>query len=109
MQKDNKDAALKAIIAGSDMDMESRSYTNHLAELVKEGKVDIQLVDDAVRRILTKNMKFGLFDDPYRFINEKREKEQTNNPEHRKFAREIGCKSIVLLKMKINYYHFPYH
>ena len=96
--KDNKDAALKAIIAGSDMDMESRSYTNHLAELVKEGKVDIQLVDDAVRRILTKKYELGLFDDPYRFINEKREKEQANNPGHRKFAREIGAKSIVLLK-----------
>lgn len=96
--KDNKDAALKAIIAGSDMDMESRSYTNHLAELVKEGKVDIQLVDDAVRRILTKKYELGLFDDPYLFINEKREKEQANNPEHRKFAREIGSKSIVLLK-----------
>ena len=96
--KDNKDAALKAIIAGSDMDMESRSYTNHLAELVKEGKVDIQLIDDAVRRILTKKYELGLFDDPYRFINEKREKEQANNPEHRKFAREIGAKSIVLLK-----------
>ncbi|MFN8363558.1 MAG: beta-glucosidase BglX [Cloacibacterium normanense] len=96
--KDNKDAALKAIIAGSDMDMESRSYTNHLSELVKEGKVDIQLVDDAVRRILTKKYELGLFDDPYRFINEKREKEQANNPEHRKFAREIGAKSIVLLK-----------
>ena len=96
--KDNKDAALKAIIAGSDMDMESRSYTNHLAELVKEGKVDIQLVDDAVRRILIKKYELGLFDDPYRFINEKREKEQANNPEHRKFAREIGAKSIVLLK-----------
>lgn len=96
--KDNKDAALKAIIAGSDMDMESRSYTNHLGELVKEGKVDIQLVDDAVRRILTKKYELGLFDDPYRFINEKREKEQANNPEHRKFAREIGAKSIVLLK-----------
>ena len=94
----NKDAALKAIIAGSDMDMESRSYINHLAELVKEGKVDIQLVDDAVRRILTKKYELGLFDDPYRFINEKREKEQANNPEHRKFAREIGAKSIVLLK-----------
>ena len=91
--KDNKDAALKAIIAGSDMDMESRSYINHLAELVKEGKVDIQLVDDAVRRILTKKYELGLFDDPYRFINEKREKEQANNPEHRKFAREIGAKS----------------
>ena len=96
--KDNKDAALKAIIAGSDMDMESRSYTNHLSELVKDGKVDIQLVDDAVRRILTKKYELGLFDDPYRFINEKREKEQANNPEHRKFAREIGAKSIVLLK-----------
>lgn len=96
--KDNKDAALKAIIAGSDMDMESRSYTNHLSELVKEGKVDIQFVDDAVRRILTKKYELGLFDDPYRFINEKREKEQANNPEHRKFAREIGAKSIVLLK-----------
>ncbi|AZI70487.1 beta-glucosidase BglX [Cloacibacterium normanense] len=96
--KDNKEAALKAILAGSDMDMESRSYTNHLAELVKEGKVDIQLIDDAVRRILTKKYELGLFDDPYRFINEKREKEQANNPEHRKFAREIGAKSIVLLK-----------
>ena len=96
--KDNKEAALKAIVAGSDMDMESRSYTNHLAELVKEGKVDIQLIDDAVRRILTKKYELGLFDDPYRFINEKREKEQANNPEHRKFAREIGAKSIVLLK-----------
>ena len=96
--KDNKDAALKAIIAGSDMDMESRSYTNHLAELVKEGKVDIQLIDDAVLRILTKKYELGLFDDHYRFINEKREKEQANNPEHRKFAREIGAKSIVLLK-----------
>ena len=96
--KDNKEAALKAILAGSDMDMESRSYTNHLSELVKEGKVDIQLVDDAVRRILTKKYELGLFDDPYRFINEKREKEQANNPEHRKFAREIGAKSIVLLK-----------
>ena len=96
--KDNKDAALKAMIAGSDMDMESRSYINHLADLVKEGKVDIKLIDDAVRRILTKKFELGLFDNPYKFCDEKREKEQTNNLEHRKFAREIGAKSIVLLK-----------
>ena len=96
--KDNKDAALKAIIAGSDMDMESRSYINHLADLVKEGKVDIKLIDDAVRRILTKKYELGLFDNPYKFCDENREKEQANNPEHRKFAREIGAKSIVLLK-----------
>lgn len=96
--KDNKDAALKAIIAGSDMDMESRSYINHLEDLVKEGKVDVKLIDDAVRRILTKKYELGLFDNPYKFNDEKREKEQTNNIEHRKFAREIGAKSIVLLK-----------
>ena len=96
--KDNKDAALKAIIAGSDMDMESRSYINHLADLVKEGKVDIKLIDDAVRRILTKKYELGLFDNPYKFCEEKSEKEQTNYLEHRKFAREIGAKSIVLLK-----------
>lgn len=42
--KDNKDAALKAIIAGSDMDMESRSYINHLEDLVKEGKVDVKSI-----------------------------------------------------------------
>ena len=96
--KDNKDAALKAIIAGSDMDMESRSYINHLADLVKEGKVDIKLIDDAVRRILTKKYELGLFENPYKFCDEKREKEQANNLEHRKFAREIGAKSIVLLK-----------
>ena len=98
--KDNKDAALKAIIAGSDMDMESRSYINHLEDLVKEGKVDVKLIDDAVRRILTKKYELGLFDNPYKFNDEKREKEQTNNLEHRKFAREIGAKSIVLLKNK---------
>ena len=96
--KDNKDAALKAMIAGSDMDMESRSYINHLADLVKEGKVDVKFIDDAVRRILTKKYELGLFDNPYKFNDEKREKEQTNNLEHRKFAREIGAKSIVLLK-----------
>lgn len=96
--KDNKDAALKAIIAGSDMDMESRSYINHLADLVKEGKVDIKLIDDAVRRILTKKYELGLFENPYKFCDENLEKEQTNNLEHRKFAREIGAKSIVLLK-----------
>ena len=96
--KDNKDASLKAITAGSDMDMESRSYIYNLANLVKEGKVDIKLVDDAVRRILTKKFELGLFDDPYKFCNEKREQEQTNNAEHRKFSREIGSKSIVLLK-----------
>ena len=96
--KDNYEAALLAITAGSDMDMESRSYKDHLAQLVKEGKVKIQLVDDAVRRILRKKFELGLFDDPYRFSNPEREQKQLNNPVHRATARDMAKKSIVLLK-----------
>ena len=96
--KDNYEAALLAITAGSDMDMESRSYKDHLAQLVKKGKVKIQLVDDAVRRILRKKFELGLFDDPYRFSNPEREQKQLNNPVHRATARDMAKKSIVLLK-----------
>jgi len=99
---DNKEAAEKAIKAGSDMDMESRAYMAELPKLVQEGKVDPKLIDDAARRILVKKFEMGLFDDPYRFSSEKRQKEQLNNQEHRKFGREFGSKSIVLLKNEKN-------
>ncbi len=100
--KDNKEAAEKAILAGSDMDMESRAYMAELPKLVKEGKVDPKLIDDAAKRILVKKFEMGLFDDPYRFSSEKRQQEQTNNNENRKFGREFGSKSIVLLKNEKN-------
>lgn len=100
--KDGAEAAEKAIQGGSDMDMESRVYMAELPKLVKEGKVDPKLVDDAAGRILTKKFEMGLFDDPYRFSNEKRQKEQTDNQENRKFGREFGSKSIVLLKNQGN-------
>lgn len=100
--KDNKEAAERAINAGSDMDMESRAYMAELPNLVKEGKVDPKLIDDAAKRILVKKFEMGLFDDPYRFSDEKRQKEQLNNQENRKFGREFGSKSIVLLKNQNN-------
>ncbi|MCQ9633564.1 glycoside hydrolase family 3 C-terminal domain-containing protein [Chryseobacterium sp. WG23] len=100
--RDAYEAAEKAIQGGSDMDMESRVYMAELPKLVKEGKVDPKLVDDATGRILTKKFEMGLFDDPYRFSNEKRQKEQTDNQENRKFGREFGSKSIVLLKNQGN-------
>ncbi|SHH32978.1 beta-glucosidase [Chryseobacterium oranimense] len=100
--KDAGEAADKAILGGSDMDMESRVYMAELPKLVKEGKVDPKLVDEAAGRILAKKFEMGLFDDPYRFSNEKRQKEQTDNQENRKFGREFGSKSIVLLKNKGN-------
>lgn len=96
--KDLKEAAYSAITAGSDMDMESNAYRGNLAQLVKEGRVSIDLVDDAVRRILRKKFELGLFDDPYKYSDPKREEKALNNPEHRKAAREMAEKSIVLLK-----------
>jgi len=100
--KDGYEAALSAITAGSDMDMESRNYKNHLAQLVKDGKVPVALIDDAVSRILRKKFELGLFDDPFRFSNPEREKKALNNPEHVRIAREVAGKSIVLLKNEGN-------
>jgi beta-glucosidase len=96
--KDKKDAAQSAIKAGSDMDMESRSYTAHLTQLVKDGKVPVALVDDAVKRILRKKFELGLFDDPYRFSNAQREAATVGIPQHREAAKDMARKSIVLMK-----------
>jgi len=96
--KDLKEAAYSAITAGSDMDMESNAYRYNLAQLVKEGRVSVDLIDDAVKRILRKKFELGLFDDPYRYSDRKREEKALNNPEHRKAALEVAEKSIVLLK-----------
>ncbi|CAD5340953.1 glycoside hydrolase family 3 N-terminal domain-containing protein [Flavobacterium bizetiae] len=96
--KDLKAAALSAITAGSDMDMESNAYRYHLADLVKEGKVPVELIDDAVKRILRKKFELGLFDDPYKYSDQKRADKALSNPEHRKAALDVAQKSIVLLK-----------
>lgn len=96
--QDGKEAAEKAVLAGSDMDMESNAYRNHLAQLVSENKVPMSVVDDAVKRILRKKFELGLFDDPFKYCNKERQETALNNPEHTKAAREIAAKSIVLLK-----------
>jgi len=100
--KDNKDAALKGIVAGCDMDMESYAYIDHLEELITEKKFDIKLIDDAVRRILRIKFKLGLFDDPYRYCDAERQKNTLGNAEHFVQAREAARKSIVLLKNENN-------
>ncbi len=96
--KNNYEAAFLAMSAGSDVDMESRSYRDNLARLVREGKLKMQLVDDAVRRVLKKKFELGLFDDPFRYCNENREQLVLKDPAHRIAAREMAGKSIVLLK-----------
>ncbi len=95
---DLKQAAELAVSAGSDMDMEGRAYIANLADLVRSGQVDEKLVDDAVRRILRIKYQLGLFDDPYRYCDTEREKSRILTPAHLAEAREVGRKSVVLLK-----------
>lgn len=96
--KDSYEAADQAIHAGNDMDMEGRAYNNSLAKLVKDGKVSIATVDEAVRRVLRKKYELGLFDDPYKFSNAEREKQTLNKQEFIDAERNVACKSIVLMK-----------
>ena len=96
--KDEKEAAYKGINAGLDMEMVSECYSKNLVSLVKEGKVSIKLVDDAVRRILEQKYKLGLFDDPFRYCDEERERTVIGSQESRKEACYVSERSIVLLK-----------
>jgi len=96
--KDGAEATLKAVKAGSDMDMESNLYVYELAKLVNEGKVDVALVDDAVRRILRVKFELGLFDNPYKYLDEKREKATIGSKANHEAVLDVAKKSIVLLK-----------
>ena len=100
--KDRKHAGELALNGGSDMDMESTIYVEELSNLVKEGKVNIDQIDDAVRRILLVKFELGLFDDPYKYCDLVREKKITGSQEIIDGALEMAKKSIVLLKNKNN-------
>ena len=99
--RDKKHAAEIAIKAGSDMDMEGGAYEAGLVELVEEGNLDEELINDAVRRVLRVKFKMGLFEDPYRYSNPEMA-EKVNMEEHLKVARDVARKSIVLLKNENN-------
>lgn len=96
------EAAKKAAIAGSDMDMESHIYVKELVALVKNGTVKEAVIDDAVRRILRVKFELGLFDDPYKYCDEAREKSSIGNKAHNDAVLEMAKKSIVLLKNENN-------
>lgn len=100
--KDGREAAKKAVIAGSDMDMESHHYVEELAGLVNDGEVDEALIDDSVRRILRVKYELGLFDDPYKYCSKERSEEVINNPKFKTEVLDMAKKSIVLLKNKNN-------
>ncbi|WEL16742.1 Beta-glucosidase, glycosyl hydrolase family 3 [Halorhabdus sp. SVX81] len=95
---DRREAARKAIQAGSDIDMASEVVIDELADLVRDGDVSEARLDDAVRRVLTVKGLLGLFEDPYRYFDEHRREEAMLADEHRDAAREAARQSFVLLE-----------
>ena len=87
-----------AMLAGIDMDMVGEGFLLTLKQSLKEGKISMQMIDAACRKILEAKYKLGLFDDPYRYCDEQRAKTEIFTPAHRKVAREIAAQSFVLLK-----------
>jgi beta-glucosidase len=94
--KDRKDAALKSFMAGVEMDMVDNVYVENLAQLVKEKKVPMANIDDAVKRILRIKFRLGLFDQPY--VVELSEKERYYQPASMAIAQQLAEESMVLLK-----------
>lgn len=96
--EDSSEAAVKALQAGVDIEMMTTCYVDNLKQLVENGTIEETLIDEAVLRILKLKQKLGLFENPYRGADEKREQEYILSEGHRKEAREVATKSCVLLK-----------
>ncbi|WP_239617763.1 beta-glucosidase BglX [Cohnella mopanensis] len=96
---DEEEACLLSINAGLDMDMSSGIYIRYLPKLVREGKVDERLVDEAVLRIIAVKLKLGLFEQPFvTAIASEYATESSLPPEHLSLARQSARESIVLLR-----------
>lgn len=95
---DQQEVSRRALQAGLDMDMGSNAYISTLMKSYQEGKVSEADIDRACRRILEAKYKLGLFDDPYRYIIEGRDKREIRNAEQMAFARQIAQECQVLLK-----------
>jgi beta-glucosidase len=91
-----EDAAAAALNAGVDMEMVSRSYNTFGPQLLKQSRLSVATIDEAVRRILRIKYRLGLFDRPY--TDEAREPNSLLRPESIRLAREIAGRSMVLLK-----------
>jgi beta-glucosidase len=96
--KDAREATKLAFLAGVDMSMTSGFYRRHLPELVQSGDVPLDRLDQSVRKVLAMKAALGLFDDPFRRIDAKREKARARTKAATALSREAGRKSIVLLK-----------
>jgi beta-glucosidase len=98
--RDGEDAVYKAFSAGLNMDMASGTYLKYLAAEVKQGRISMQQIDDAVLPILEAKIRLGLFEHPY--IDESKMAQVLNTPEHQELARTAVQKSVVLLRNEQN-------
>ena len=99
---DLKTASVRALKAGTDMDMCAHGFIGTLKQSLEEGKISMAEIDQAVRRILEAKYTLGLFDNPYKYCNEKRRATDVFTAENRKAARDLAAETFVLLKNEGN-------
>ncbi|MGB9747611.1 MAG: beta-glucosidase BglX [Bacteroidales bacterium] len=95
---DLKTVSALALKAGTDMDMVGEGFLTTLKQSLEEGKVTLEEIDRACRRILEAKYKLGLFDDPFRYLKEERLKNDILTKENVGSARKIAARSLVLFK-----------
>ncbi|MFD1136373.1 glycoside hydrolase family 3 N-terminal domain-containing protein [Paenibacillus urinalis] len=96
--EDGLSAAVQAITAGIDMEMSGEMFAKYLGEAVETGRVDTEVLDRAVRRVLTLKFRLGLFDHPY--CDPKKAREVIGSLEHKQLARQVAAEGIIMLKNK---------
>lgn len=99
---DPAEASELALKAGVDMSMQDGFYQENLADLLDEGRISMDLIDDAVRNVLRVKFELGLFEDPFRYSNVEREKAEIMKQENLDIARQMARESMVLLKNENN-------
>jgi len=97
--KNEKVAAYQSVKAGTDMEMASTTYKTFLEELVKEGRISEEDINQAVIRILTLKYQLGLFDNPY---TDPAKFPEVLNENHKALAKKTAVQSAVLLQNKNN-------
>lgn len=95
---DLQQVSAMALKAGVDMDMVGEGFLTTLEKSLNEGKITIEQIDTAVKRILVAKMKLGLFEDPFRYSDIERSQNEIFTKENRQVAREIAAQSLILLK-----------
>jgi beta-glucosidase len=95
-----KEAGYKAFMAGVEMDMVDKIYSENFKELIAEKKIPMSKIDDAVSRILRVKFRLGLFDQPYTTILD--ESDRYLQPESKAIAQKLAAESMVLLKNNSN-------